>query len=110
MAKDNTFKNESRPINDTSITAEKIAVDEVPETKTVIGYVTDCFKLNIREKPSMDANVLYVAPLNEDLVVDISSIGSEEPDDEFTVPEWLHVYTKFGIEGYCMKKYVNIPE
>lgn len=117
----NKFKNKPRDFDNASVTADKLNVDNVsfvtekpepkePEPVTVIGHVTDCVKLNIREKPSIEYDVLYVAMLNEELVVDTSNIGPDEPDDEYTVPEWLHVYTKFGVEGYCMRKYVHLAE
>ena len=48
--------------------------------------------------------------LGEELVVDTTNLKPKEPDDEYTVPEWLHVYTKFGVEGYCMRQYVRLTE
>lgn len=49
--------------------------------RNVIGVVTDCLKLNIREKPSKDSN-----------------------DD------WYAVCTATGIEGFCMKKFVAVRQ
>lgn len=121
MAKNHNVKSKPRDFDNASITAERLNVDNVsfvsekpepkePEMKTIIGHVTDCIKLNIREKPSMEANVLCIAMLNEELVVDVTNLGPDEPDDEYTVPEWLHVYTKFGVDGYCMRKYIHLTE
>lgn len=117
----NKLKNKPKDFDNAAITAEKLNVDNVsfvsekpepkePELKTVIGYVTDCIKLNIREEPRIDSNILCITMLNEELTVDVTNLGPEEPDDDYTVPEWLHVYTKFGIEGYCMRKYVHLTE
>ena len=121
MTKNHNVKSKPRDFDNASITAERLNVDNVsfvtekpeskePEPVTVTGHVTDCIKLNIREKPNMDADVLYVAMLGEELAVDANNLKPEEPDDEYTVPEWLHVYTKFGVEGYCMRQYVHLTE
>lgn len=84
----NKLKNKPKDFDNAAITAEKLNVDNVsfvsekpepkePELKTVIGYVTDCIKLNIREEPRIDSNILCITMLNEELTVDVTNLGPE---------------------------------
>lgn len=71
-------------------------VDEASDTN-VIGVVTDCAKLRVREKPNTDAEVL--AEIKE---------GSEVMIDKNTSTEdFFAVCTEAGVEGYCMKKFIQ---
>lgn len=40
--------------------------------RNVIGVVTDCLKLNIREKPSKDSRVVTVATCLDELEIDMA--------------------------------------
>ena len=68
--------------------------------RNVIGVVTDCLKLNIREKPSMDSKVVTVATCLDELEIDMG----DSNDD------WYAVCTATGIEGFCMKKFVAVRQ
>lgn len=68
--------------------------------RNVIGVVTDCLKLNIREKPSMDSKVVTVATYLDELEIDMG----DSNDD------WYAVCTAAGIEGFCMKKFVAVRQ
>ena len=85
---------------------EEIAEVNEPEeaTKeadsTVVGYVSGCFKLNIREEGYLGANVVCVVPEKTALLIEAA-----ESNDE-----WYKVYTETGMEGFCMKQYVTLSE
>ena len=66
--------------------------------RTLIGVVTDCLKLNIREKPSKDSRVVTVVTCLDELEIDM---GNSNDD-------WYAVCTATGIEGFCMKKFVAV--
>ena len=66
------------------------------EPKTTIGKVT-AKRLNIREKPDIGSSILCVAEANSELMIE------EDASDE-----WFKVCTVLGVEGYCMKKFVDI--
>lgn len=72
-------------------------VDTVTLPKTVSGVVVDCAKLNVREEPSTDAQVVCVLDVMSEIKVD-----TEKSDNE-----WFKIYTANGIEGYCMRKFVD---
>ena len=68
--------------------------------RNVIGVVTDCLKLNIREKPSRDSKVVTVVTCLDELEIDMG----DSNDD------WYAVCTAAGIEGFCMKKFVAVRQ
>lgn len=90
-------------VNETPVEPAEIKmVDETVEpmvvAKTVDGKVIKCAKLNVRENPSLDAGIVCVLDADAEIEIDI----------EKTTDEWANVYTAAGIEGYCMRKYVEI--
>lgn len=68
--------------------------------RNVIGVVTDCLKLNIREKPTKDSRVVTVVTCLDELEIDMG----DSNDD------WCAVCTATGIEGFCMKKFVAVRQ
>lgn len=85
---------------------EQIAIDETPtqeypvveEPELAVGVVANCRKLNVREHPDTSANVL-----SELLALSEVQVVANEKFDE-----WYHVITASGIDGYCMKKYIDV--
>ena len=67
---------------------------------TVVGYVSGCLKLNIREEGYPGANVVCVVPEKTALLIEVA-----ESNDE-----WYKVYTETGMEGFCMKQYVTLSK
>lgn len=76
------------------------AIDTVEETLAVekYGMVVDCIKLNVREAPSIDAEIVCEIDCSSDIIV-----YEEESTEEF-----YKVCTAAGVEGYCMKKFIKI--
>lgn len=82
-------------------TVEVEMVEETVEpeviAKTVDGKVINCTKLNVRETPSIDANVVCVLNTGAEIEINV----------EKSTDEWVNVYTTTGIEGYCMRKFID---
>lgn len=80
---------------------EPIIVNETVDTvvlpKTIIGTVTNCSKLNVRSKPATDAEVVTVLNSDSEVIIDPAR----------STNEWLKITTTAGVEGYCMRKFVN---
>lgn len=70
------------------------------KTEKVIGVVTDCLKLNIRQRPYKDSEVVAIAAYLDELSIDI----------EASTNDWYAVCTVAGIEGFCMKKFVAVRQ
>ena len=63
-----------------------------------IGFVTNCKKLNVREKPRTDATIICEVDYQTELMI----------DEKESTEEFYKVYTATGIEGFCMKKFIAI--
>lgn len=78
------------------------AQPEPEAPKAVIGVVVNCEKLNIREKPSLFAEVLCVINKGEEVEI----IEEESTDDFYAV-----IYggnKSVSVTGFCMKQYIKI--
>ncbi|MBS6180563.1 MAG: SH3 domain-containing protein [Erysipelotrichaceae bacterium] len=63
----------------------------------VMAVVIDCRKLNVREEPKADANVVDTIDVNSEIMIDMT-----ESTDEF-----YKIHTSSGLEGFCMRKYIK---
>ena len=82
---------------------EEIVVENTTksvEPSTVLGVVTECVKLRVRSTPEIADNVLAEIILASEVLVDL-----KESTDEF-----YKITTEAGVEGYCMKQYINIGD
>lgn len=81
---------------------EIVLVEETVETVTVpeivVGTVVGCTKLNVRENPNTAAAVLCVLDAAAEIKIDVAKSNNE----------WVNVLTAAGIDGYCMRKFVNV--
>ena len=81
--------------------SEEVTKEATKEAdSTVVGYVSGCLKLNIREEGYPGANIVCVVPEKTALLIEVA-----ESNDE-----WYKVYTETGMEGFCMKQYVTLSE
>ena len=84
---------ETKPENE--ITTE---VEEPPKKEKVLGTVVNCPRLRVREHPSV--NAIVAAEIDEGSEVVINEDKSTE--------EFYSVVTTTGLEGYCMKDYIQV--
>ena len=73
-------------------------VEEVVNDNTEIGVVDCKCKLNIRVAPYADADVVKEIAKGAEVMVYL-----DESTDDF-----YKVCTESGVEGFCMKKFINI--
>lgn len=73
-------------------------VEESEVVKPVVGYVTNCAKLNVRDEPTPHSNVLCT--IEQDSEVEIDEAQSTE--------DYYKICTAAGVEGYCVKYFINI--
>lgn len=88
-------KDESVNKNSDKNEDENVKEDNAPDL--ILGVVNTS-KLNVREKPDINSAVICIIKTGDELGVDLL-----ESTDDF-----LKVYTVSGIEGYCMRKFINI--
>ncbi len=63
-----------------------------------IGLVSNCKKLNVREKPTVESPVICEIVCRTELMI----------DEKESTEEFYKVYTAAGIEGFCMRKFIAI--
>lgn len=90
--KNDTTEKEVINVNETLLNFEV----ETPDV--FVGTVSHCKKLNVRSKPSVDAEVLTIINEGEEITI----VRYENESEDF-----YQVKTKNNIEGYCMKKYIT---
>lgn len=64
-----------------------------------VGVVTDCLKLNVREEPSADAEVLAIIDALSEVKVDMDASTKD-----------FYKVTAAGVEGFCMRKYIALKK
>lgn len=74
---------------------ETVKTVSLPET--VEGTVVNCAKLNVRVAPDITAEVVGVLDAMSEIEIDVAK----------STNEWFHVCTAIGIEGYCMRKFIE---
>lgn len=72
--------------------------EEEEEENVLIGYVTDCDRLNVRFDPYSGAGIKCVIEKDTEVMI----VEGESTD------AFYKVITASGIEGYCMKKYITV--
>lgn len=95
------------PIAEPAVTAtpvvpvEPVMIKETVETvalpKMVHGVVANCSKLNVRENATMSSDIVCVLDAATEIEVNVAR----------STGDWLYICTAAGIEGYCMRKFVN---
>lgn len=71
---------------------------EVAEPKIKTGVVTECEKLNVRAKASVESDVVTVITKGTKLTIESFEVGST----------WLKVSTESGVKGFVMAKFVTV--
>ena len=70
---------------------------EVVKPETVEGVVVKCAKLNVRAKPEAGADVVCVLDAASEIEININK----------STDDWFSICTATGVEGYCMRKFVD---
>ena len=97
---------QSKPVVDTPVEPEVIeevveeveAVTEEVIPQPVIGVVSNCDRLNVREKPFKGSNVLTILGVGCDVII----------NEHLSTETFYHVQTRHGIQGFCQKDYISI--
>ena len=68
-----------------------------PESQTT-GIVSGCPRLRVREAASTNAEVLCEIPTDSKVTIDVST----------STKDFYKVTTSAGVEGFCMKKFIEV--
>lgn len=78
-------------------------VPEVEEVKIVIGIVSNCDRLNVRSKPSINGEVVTVLPKGTEVEIEV-------PDERGDFYEVCALPGSDYFHGFCMKKYIAVKK
>ena len=70
---------------------------ELEVSEPMVGIVVDCPRLNVRVKPHADADVVCIIERDSKVMI----------DEENSTKNFYKICTEVGIEGYCMKRFIN---
>lgn len=88
-------------VKETTAVVRPALVNETIETKTlpetVSGMVVGCAKLNVRKEPNLTADIVCALNVQSEIEIDVEKSNKE----------WFYICTATGIEGYCMRKFVE---
>lgn len=103
MNQNNSFRNNySNAYKSESKTESRFpAEDSNEETgRPLIGIATDCMLLCVRKEPSTNSEVLK----------ELECLSEFEIDEKESTENFYKVRTESGIEGFCMKRFVQIKK
>ena len=91
---------QTSPLPAVSEAAEKPAPNATAPAvaREQIGRVANCGRLNVRQQPKADATVVTALEVGSEVMVDTA--GSTNT--------FYKIWTSAGIEGYCMKQYIEL--
>lgn len=76
---------------------ETKVVEIKPEAVTVTGTVVNCAKLNVRAEANATAEVVCVLNAASEIEINVNKSNAE----------WFSVCTATGVEGFCMRKFIQ---
>ena len=72
--------------------------ENIEQNSVTFGRVINCSKLNVRQYPTLHADVLCCLDENTEI----------EIDEDKSTSEFYAICTPTGLEGFCLKKFVEI--
>ena len=80
------------------VTSPEVKMEpEVSTPATTTGIVANCAKLNVRANANTTADVVCILDAASEVTIDV----------ENSTEDWFKVRTATGINGYCMRKFIN---
>ena len=76
-------------------------VEETPKKETKVGIVANCEKLNLRRSPLKDSD-------GANIITELLSGVAVVIDEDESTPDFYKVTTETGLEGYCMRRFIEL--
>lgn len=90
-----------KAIDEVKPAVKPVVMEETVETvtlpNTVNGTVAHCAKLNVREKPIVNSDIVCVLDVMSEIKIDVTK----------STENWFYVICATGAEGYCMREYID---
>ena len=84
-------------------TAEPVdqPVEEAPKKESKVGIVANCEKLNLRRSPLKDSD-------GANIITELLPGVAVVIDGDESTPNFYKVTTETGLEGYCMRQFIEL--
>lgn len=94
----NNPKTEEKATNTVEPEVKVPDTKEQPKQEKILGAVVNCAKLRIREHPNINAIVAAEIEKGSEVII----------DENKSTSDFYAVITENGLEGYCMKDYIQV--
>lgn len=74
-------------------------VEQEPEPQK-LGIVINCNNLNIRKHPDLNSDIICAIKCSTEVMI----------DDNESTEDFYKICTVSGIEGFCMKQYIEVRQ
>lgn len=102
MSRKDYTKFSNNKVEPKPVVKQEVVIEDKPEETTskkfMTGTVDNCKMLNVRAEPKSNAEVVRAIPVDTMVMID-----PDESTDDF-----YKVYLADGVEGFCMKDYINV--
>ena len=76
-------------------------LEETPKKESKVGIVANCEKLNLRRSPLKDSD-------GANIITELLSGVAVIIDEDESTPNFYKVTTETGLEGYCMRQFIEL--
>ena len=76
-------------------------VEEAPKKETKVGIVANCEKLNLRRSPLKDSD-------GANIITELLPGVAVVIDEDESTSDFYKVTTETGLEGYCMRQFIEL--
>lgn len=88
-------------VEDAAVEPVDQSVEEAPKKESKVGIVANCEKLNLRKSPLKDSD-------GANIITELLPGVAVVIDEDESTPNFYKVTTETGLEGYCMKQFIEL--
>lgn len=89
--------NGNKPEIDNDLGDIKGSVEESKDTSEKVTAIVKCIRLNVRKEPFLESDKIGTIVAGDEITIDISK----------STDRWYKVHTSSGLDGYCVKDFVE---
>ena len=89
------------PVDEAAVEPVDQPVEEAPKKETKVGIVANCEKLNLRRSPLKDSD-------GANIITELLPGVAVVIDEDESTPNFYKVTTETGLEGYCMRQFIEL--
>ena len=95
------LRREAGIVEETAVEPVDQPVEEAPKKESKVGIVANCEKLNLRRSPLKDSD-------GANIITELLPGVAVVIDEDESTPNFYKVTTETGLEGYCMRQFIEL--